>query len=396
MEYRPFYLAREWVKQGHEVTIVASSQSHVRTRNPDLESAWAVEKIEGVRYIWLKTPRYSGNGVRRALNIFAFLGRMFLHRSLIDQFGPWDAVIASSTYPLDMVPAKRLAARSKATLIYEVHDLWPLSLIELGGMSARHPFVIQMQWGEKFAYKHAEIVVSLLPKAKDHMLAHGMVPEKFQYIPNGIVVDEWKKNGDPLPEMHSNLIKRLRQEGRFLIAYTGSHGIANELDCLLEAASLLENSTAAFILVGQGPEKASLQRIALERKLKNVHFLPPVDRSSIPELLNQMDALYIGLKNEPIFRFGISPNKLMDYMMAARPIIFAVNAGNDPVQESGCGLSVTAGDPIQISNAVQDLLKMPGNLREEMGRNGQSYVVQHHDYSTLAARFIELIRPDNR
>ena len=192
MEYRPYYLSREWVRDGHQVTIIAASYSHLRTRNPSLNQNKIVEiTIEGIRYLWLKTPSYQGNGIRRAINIFTFVTRLILYsRNVIHDLAP-DLIITSSTHPLDNFPAFSWARKLDATLVYEVHDLWPLSLIELGGMSKFHPFTLLIQAAEKFAYKNAHFVVSLLPKAASHMQAHGMHPSKFVYIPNGVDISEW-------------------------------------------------------------------------------------------------------------------------------------------------------------------------------------------------------------
>ena len=150
MEYRPFYLAREWVRLGHKVTIAAASFSHVRTNPPNINGVVTREEIEGIRYFWLKTPRYDGNGIRRGINILTFVGRLLSHQNSLLVTGKPDVVIASSTYPLDIIPGYRMAKAFGAKLIFEVHDLWPLSLIELGKMSPKHPFVMFLQWAEKF------------------------------------------------------------------------------------------------------------------------------------------------------------------------------------------------------------------------------------------------------
>ena len=100
-------------------------------------------------------------------------------------FNP-NIVIASSTYPLDIIPAFLIAKKTRAKLIFEVHDLWPLSPIELGGMSPFHPYIMIMQWAENFAYRVSHKVVSILPKTKSHMQKHGLGPDKFAHIPNGI------------------------------------------------------------------------------------------------------------------------------------------------------------------------------------------------------------------
>ncbi|WP_051229395.1 glycosyltransferase family 4 protein [Paludibacterium yongneupense] len=390
MEFRPYYLAREWVRSGHEVTMVAADYSHLRQHNPQLEHSYRSEEIDGIRYLWCRTPSYAGNGLGRVLNIFAFLGQLL--RARLGRWRP-DLVIASSTYPLDAVPAAWIAHRSRARLAYEVHDLWPLTPVEVGGMSPRHPFIRLMQWAENFAYRHADAVVSMLPCAREHMQSHGMAPDKYSVVPNGVDVAEWQGASLPLGEQHEALLDRLAAEGRFVVGYAGGHGLANALDYLLEAAAQVTTLPLSFVLVGDGPDKAALQQRAQAAGLEHVHFLPALPKRAVPALLARMDTLFIGWRKLPIYRFGINPNKLFDYMMAAKPVIHSVDAGNDIVREAGAGLSVAAEDPAAIAAALTHMLALSPAARAEMGAAGRRYVLENHDYRVLAARFLDACLP---
>jgi len=391
MEYRPFYLAREWVRLGHNVTIVAATFSHLRRVAPDCKDTFCEEVIEGIRYFWLPAPGYLGNGTGRVVNIFTFVGRLFaMGRRLAADIKP-DIVIASSTYPFDIYPAIKIARLAGARLVFEVHDLWPLTLIELNGMSPWHPFIMVMQRAENHAYRKADSVVSMLPKADNYMLSHGMAPEKFAYIPNGFAIEEWQDDAVLLPQQHQELLDGLSRQGRFILGYAGSHGLSNALEQLIGAACMLKGHPVSIVLVGQGPEKEALQRRAAELALTDMHFLPSIPKTAIPSLLSRMDALYIGWSRKPIYRFGICPNKLIDYMMAAKPIIHAVDAGNDLVAESGCGISVAPEDPAAIAAAVTKLLGMTVIERESLGLLGREFVLQNHDYRVLAQKFLRVI-----
>ncbi|MEW6600032.1 MAG: glycosyltransferase family 4 protein [Nitrospirota bacterium] len=390
MEYRPFYLAREWTNCGHNVCIISASFTHLRNRNPQISGYLTEEMIEGVRYLWIRTPSYHGNGIGRFVNIISFIKGMNKIDDSILGFSP-DVVIASSTYPFDIYPAKHLQKKYLSKLVFEVHDLWPLTLIELAGMSKWHPFIVFMQQAENYAYQKADRVVSILPKAYEYMQNHGMSPEKFVYIPNGISKEEWENNNSPVPQQHSELLTRLREEKRFIIGYTGSHGLTDTLDTLIESASLLKNRPVTFLLVGQGPEKERLGNKASKSGLENVIFLPPVQKSSIPRLLDTMDMLYVGCKKKSIYRFGVSPNKLFDYMMAGKPIIHAIEAGNNLVDECCCGISIQPENPAAVVGAVQKLISMGAAERTIMGVRGKEYVLANHDYKVLAKRFLSAL-----
>lgn len=387
MEFRPYYMAREWVKRGHKVRIVAASHSHVRNRQPATDQIDTIQRIDGIEYQWLRTPAYGGNSAARAVNIFTFAGKLSAKSSrLARDFRP-DIVIASSTHPFDIYGAERIARRAGARLIFEIHDLWPLSPIELGGMSPYHPFILAVGAAEKRALAVADTVVSILPATKSYLVSRGMAPDKFVHVPNGIDVAEWNESA-PLPEAHAKALEELRAQGKFLVGYAGAHGIANGLGSLLETARLSRNDRIQFVLVGHGPEKSNLVTMKDRFGLKNVTFLDPVPKTSVPALLEKFDTLYFTLQRQPLFRFGISPNKLMDYMMAAKPIIQAVSAGNDPVADAGCGISIAPEEPEILLGAIQQLMQLDRNTVTDMGERGRAYALAHHDYRVLAERFM--------
>lgn len=389
MEYRPYYLAREWIKLGHKVLIVAASYSHLRQKNIENVNNYKEEEIEGIRYIWLETSTYEGNGLGRIKNMSEFIFRLYKNIEIFIDFQP-DTVIASSTYPLDIYPARKIANNTKAKLIFELHDLWPLSPMELGNMSKYHPFIIIMQSAEDYWCKHADKVVSLLAKADEHLITRGMKKEKFVVIPNGIVISE-KSLDITLPMEYQDLFKELKREGRKLIGYAGAHGIANSLDTVIKAANILQEEKVTWILIGQGPEKNKLIEKAKKCKLDNIVFLSSITKNLIPIFLERLDILYIGLQKQNLFKFGISPNKLMDYMLAGKPIIQAIEAGNDMVTEAKCGISVEAENSQAVVEAVKHLLSLDERKLQELGTNGKKYVVNNHDYSILAKKFIEAI-----
>ena len=386
MEFRPYYMAREWLKMGHQTRIIGASFSHLRKQQPTQKQ----EIIDGISYSWIKTNTYHGNGIGRIRSMFAFIGKLLLeYKKLLRDFVP-DVVIASSTYPLDNYVAYKIARHYKAKMVYEIHDLWPLSPMELGGYSPRHPFIRVMQRAEDFAYRHCDGVVCMLPKAAEHCIEHGLPADKFHYVPNGIVLEDWE-HPEPLPSEHKQLIDRLKETRRFLVGFAGAHGIANSLYAAIEAASTLRDKNIDFILVGTGQEKENLMRFVRERGITNVHFLSPVSKFAIPSFLREMDALYIGLQKQSLFRFGISPNKLFDYMMAEKPVIQAIDAGNNVVREADCGMDVEPDNVAEIAGAMEKLSRLSSEELQRMGSNGKKFVLENHTYSVLGKRFIDCL-----
>ena len=391
MEFRPYYLAREWVRLGHRVQIVAADFSHVRATQPPAGDS----VVDGIHYRFYTTPGYQGNGVGRVKNIWAFLRQLWADTPRLLSAAKPDVVIASSTYPMDIWVARRIARQAGAKLVYEVHDLWPLSPIELSGMSPRHPFIMLCQAAEDAAYRDADVVVSMLPKVHGHMAGRGLDLKKLHIVPNGITLDEWPQERQAEPSPLRDDVALALQVAALgqgtVVGYAGSMGEPNALDGLLDAAALLKREPLRFVLVGSGHLHAHLAARVQAEGLTNVSLLPPIPKAQVPAFLAQVHIAYIGWQRVPLYRFGIAPNKLMDYMMARCTVLHSVEAGNDPVDEAGCGLTVPPQDAQAVTAGLRRLAALPASERRAMGERGRAFVLAHHTYPVLAQRFIEAV-----
>lgn len=386
MEFRPYYLAREWTKQGHKVMIVGGTYSHLRKHQPKCLH----ETLDAIEYRWIPVRQYQGNGIGRILSMSDFVRKLWSsYKKYIGGFKP-NIVVASSTYPLDIYPCRKIAKAYGAKLVYEVHDLWPLSPMEIGGYSKYHPFIMVMQAGEDYCYRHADKVISLLPKAIDHMMERGMNPSKFAYVPNGFDPEEWDK---PIPasEAVTKTIAGLRKEGKFIVMYAGGHALSNALDYLLDAMKQLKDQNITLVMIGNGQEKQRLMSRIKDEDISNIVCLDPIPKKEIPSTLALADALYIGWNKNPLYRFGISPNKLFDYMMSGRPIIHSVDAANDWVKDADCGISIDAEDVNGIAKAIKEISSWPESKLNETGNRGMKYCKEHFEYGKLAKEFIDCI-----
>ncbi len=390
MEFRPYYLSREWVKMGHKVTVIAGDYSHLRKNNPIVADDFQAESIDGIEYIWIKSGCYKGNGVNRALSMLCFVGKLWLNAEKIAKRWEPDVVIASSTYPLDTYPAQKIAKISGAKYIHEVHDMWPSTLYEIGGMPKWHPFVILMQIAENSAYNNCNRCVSLLPYAKAYMVKHGLQPEKFVDIQNGIVEDEWHEP-ETLPEQHKTFFEN--HKGQFIVGYFGGHSVSNALDRLLDVVKLYNETDTTkdtiFVLVGDGIEKQRLIKRAKDEHIDNLFFLPPINKKAIPSLLTCFDCSYMTGVPSPLYRFGLSLNKMCDSMMAGLPVICAFDVPDTLVNIYHCGYQCS----FEISASVEAIIKLKSMTEEErksMGLNGKNAILQHLTYEKLAVKFADL------
>jgi glycosyltransferase involved in cell wall biosynthesis len=396
MEFRPYYLAKQWVKQGHEVAIVAASYSHLRKQQPEVRRNIEIAHLDGIKYIWIKTPAYKSSGISRFINILTFVIKLFVfQRRLTKELYP-DAVIASSTYPIDIYPARSIAKKCNAKLCFELHDLWPLSPMVIGGYSKWHPFIMLMQAGENYACKKSDVVASLLGNAMEHLVEHGMSPEKFHRVKNGFDMDEYNNDKEDIPSDYRILLSSLKRENKFIAGYSGGINPSNAMMTWIAAAKLLsKNNTVAFVSVGSGTEAERLKEFKRKNGLNNVFILEPVAKTAIPALLSRFDLLFIAGVKSSLHKHGIAPNKLTDYMLAGKPIILSADVENEIVDRVGCGVTVPAEDGEAVKNAILKLAAMDENERKSMGEKGREYALRELNYENLSKKFISILSNEN-
>ncbi|HAR51370.1 glycosyltransferase family 4 protein [Roseovarius nubinhibens] len=376
---RHHYLARELGKRGHKVYLVSALWHHLlRVENED--DLPEVEAADGYTMVRIPVPRYPhAHHKKRILNWFLFRLRLAKLPKRIPERP--DAILYSSPSLVGYPGAKRLARKLGARLVFEVRDIWPLSLQEIGGASDRHPFIRYLQRIEDDAYQSADAVVSNLPNAVDHMVSRGMDRAKFTWVPNGFSrrLIEQKV---PLDDV---TLKAL-PNAALKIGYTGTFGAANNLDILLDAAKQLVHRTdIAFVLVGQGRERDRLADRVKNESLENVTLINAIPKAQVPSMLAAIDICYIGLTADPLFRFGVSPNKLFDYLISGNPILYGIDSGEyKPVETFGAGIQVPPDDAEAVAQAVLAFAEMTEAERYELGAAGRRAALAHHEYGMLA------------
>ena len=388
IEYRPFFLAREWVKMGHEVTILCASYTHLRKINPTVTKNFTEEIIEGIRYVWVNTPSYKDNSVFRTLNIFSFLKKLKKNAQwLADTYKP-HLVIASSTYPMDAYPCRTIADLAGGVMIFEIHDLWPLTQMTFGNLSKKNPVVRYLQKAEDFAFTRSDGIVSILPHADKHIRERNVHNFFFLFVPNGVIIEQDSGENSKIPEPHQTLLRELKAQNRFILMYLGGHTVSNSLETLVESGQWMP-SNVSVVFVGEGRYKARLQEACAQKRYKNFHFLPGVPKSCVRALQAEADFLYIGAKKCKLYEYGVGMNKYYDYMLSARPIINGVEASNNLVKEANCGVTIPAEDPKALAEAVAEAAKLSAEERNRLGQNGYAYVTAHHEYRALAEKFLD-------
>ena len=381
-------LARFLVSKGHRVTVIASPVSYLTgektpLRLPPFSQKMGGEK-EGGGITILRASVYSAHHksfFHRLLAFFSFaLSSFFIGLSIQNV----DAVWGTSPPIFQGVTAWALARLKGAKFLFEVRDLWPDFAIAVGVL--KNPLLIKMSlWLERFLYSHADRMMVNSPGYVEHVKGRGA--KSVELIPNGADPGMFTPLDIGVKFRSSNNLKN-----KFVILYAGAHGISNDLDVVLEAATLLfRRLDILFILMGDGKEKPRLQERARYLGLKNVLFLPPVPKSEMGTALAGADVCLAILK--PIDEYKTTyPNKVFDYMAAGRPVLLAIDGViREVVDAAGCGVFCQPGDPQALADAV---LKLAANRDEalRMGLAGSAYLEEHFSREKMAGKLEALFR----
>lgn len=384
---RHYYFAKSLAKLGYEVYLVGAAFTHLLREPPILEDNFKIQKVEdGFNFVWVKMPTYAeAHSKKRIANWFSFAWKITKLKGLLPK--P-NVILYSSPSLVGYMGAEKLARDLSVPLAFEVRDIWPLTLCELGGYSESHPFIRLLQWIEDRAYKNSDYVLSNLKNSYEHMQHRGMDPKKFAWVPNGFLKEE-VEGATPLEQLTLDQLPK----DKFIIGYAGTLGIANALDSFVKAASQLQNyPDIAFVLVGQGKLKSALQQQVADLNLNNVYFVDPIPKKQVQSLLQCFDVCYIGLTKDPLFRFGVSPNKLFDYLYAGKPILYAIDSGcYTPVADAKAGIQVEPENDQQIVNAVLELYNMSPEQRRIMGENGHQEAIQSYEYGSLTQKLASIL-----
>ena len=380
---RHFTLARELMARGHQVTLVASGFDHL-TRTSRLGPREAVRKevVDGVPFLWVRTPAYTGNGAGRLWNMRVFARAV---RHLVPKhLDHWpEVVVGSSPHLFGAQAALRLARDTGVPFVLELRDVWPQSLIDVMDVPAWHPLIWLMERVERQLYRGADHIITLLPRVAGRVAGRGGNVGRITWVPNGIDLSLLPAVAEPAG---------LRP---FTFMYAGSHGVTNALDVVLDAAALLQareevlglGVQCRIVLVGTGPEKARLEARVRTEGLGNLTFLDPVPKRDIYAVLAQADAFLVSSKDSGLWHYGVSFNKLYDFMAMTRPAVVGLNAPGNPIAEADSGLTVAPGNATAMAQAMINLMGIPAEARRAMAMRGRAHVEAEFDFRQLARKF---------
>lgn len=387
---RHYEMAAHLVRQGHQVTIIASPVSYLTGQSRQGKKRWVEKEIPVPGVTILRTYTYSALHRSFVHRVFSFLSFMFSSFWVGLNVAKIDLVWGTTPPIFQAVTAWLLARLKRSHFLLEVRDLWPEFAIAVGVL--RNPLLIRASlWLERFLYQHADRVIVNSPGFIAHVSQRGA--RQVTLIPNG---------ADPAmfdPTLPATQFRqKLGLEGKFVVLYAGAHGLSNDLKIVLEAAHrLAAEDKIRFVFVGDGKEKPALLRQAQALDLHNVLFIPPIPKAEMNQALASADACIAILK--PLDWYQTTyPNKVFDYMAAGRPVLLAIDGViRQVVEEAQAGLFVTPGDACAMAQAVLRLAGDPGAARQ-MGLAGRNCIVEKFNRNLLTQQFSflleEMVKPD--
>jgi glycosyltransferase involved in cell wall biosynthesis len=295
-----------------------------------------------------------------------------------------DVVLGPSVPLLTGWGAKYLAGKYGVPFIFEVRDVWPDALVDIGGLKKSSVVYRVFRRMECHLYESATRISSTLPYLGDHVRRAGSDPAKIVCIPNGVDVSQFNQGED-----YSG------GKAPLVVMYVGGFGLDHDVPTIIRAAKILQDEGSnefRFVIIGGGVRKEACESEAAKYGLRNLTFLPPVPKSSLPAVQAQADVLVAAITDSPSYRFGLNLNKLCSYFASSRPVLFSGNAPNDPVREAGAGLSIGAEDPAAMVRALRELLAVGAAERKLRGENARRYAENTLSLDALGRKMDSMLR----
>jgi glycosyltransferase involved in cell wall biosynthesis len=377
---------REIARLGYDAVIV-TSDAMGKFNAPEAPERYLFEDLEGIRLCRIQTLKYSrSKSFRRILSWIHFEWRLLrLPRRALPR--P-DVIVASSLSLLTVLSGLRLRRRYGCRLVFEVRDIWPLTIVAFGGFSPRSPLVLALGAVEKLGYRQADAIVGTMPNLGEHVKQVTGRPLPTYCIPMGVDVSAIQSR-QPLP---ADYVAAYIPAGRFLVAYAGSIGISNALDVFFECVEGMQNDPDVhFIVLGDG----DLRQSYVDRygSLPNLTFAPRIPKPMVQDFLSHTDLLYLSVHDSDVGDYGQSLNKLIDYMLAAKPIVASYSGYPSMINEADCGTFVRAGDAPALRDEIRRYSRMTAVERASIGERGRRWLLENRDYAILAQEYLKILLP---
>ncbi len=375
---------REFARMGYQ-SVIVTSDSNQLTEVPVLEEPYLFQAVDGMQLFWVRTMKYTvAKSLRRILSWLDFEWRLW--RLPKDKLPAPDVVIVSSLSLLTVLNGFLLRRRYKCRLILEIRDIWPLTITEEGGFSRWNPLVLGLGFIEKMGYRYADAIVGTMPNLGEHVAGVLGRPRATHCIP--MAVDEAALG--PHEALPADYVKKYIPKEKFIVAHSGTIGITNALETMFDCAEAMKDDPRIhFLVVGEGDLRAHYQ--LKYAHLSNLTFAPRVPKQMVQSVLSHCDLLYFSVHVSTVWKYGQSLNKVIDYMLAGKPVVASYTGYPSMINEADCGTYVPAGDIAALCSEVARYAGMDAAQREAIGRRGREWILTHRRYETLAKNYLAIL-----
>lgn len=379
---RLFYLTKEFIRLGHKARLFTSDSNHLADF-PITTSTYNDEIIAGVPVCWVKTKKYKKTAsVARFISWLDFERKLFCMKTC--HLERPDVIIISSLSLLTILYGLYLKKKYSSVLVFEVRDIWPLTMTEEAGFSKWHPLVVLLGLLEKLAYRHSDLIVGTMPNLSQHV-RYVLGGERDVFcLPLGFDAKSYQVTS----LLEENPFDDVFPQDKVVVGYAGSMGVTNALDSFVSSIKALKGAeNIHFMLVGSGD-----LREAYEEELAdctNVTFLPRLKQEKVKYFLAKCDVLYLSTKDSKIWEYGQSMNKVVEYMLAAKPIVASYTGYPSMINEANCGKFVSTRNDQELIAALLSFVELGGSEREKLGKNGRDWIFTRRQYSKLAQKYLD-------
>ncbi len=400
---RHYWFARELKKQGYEPVVFCCNTKHGAAENYfDRENLWHEHSTtDGIPYVFIRSTPYQGNGKQRIKNMLLFARNLCATaKQYAKNYGKPDVILASSVHPFTVWAGERIATKFGVPCICEIRDLWPESIVAYNLAKKNSPAVKTMYRLEKYLYAKADAIIFTMEGGRDYVVeqgwdkAHGGPVDlhKVHHINNGVDLELFEAN-----KVHHTINDTdVNNSNTFKVIYTGSVRLTNHVECIIEAANAVWNKNfqnIIFLIYGQGDQLEQLRTNVKQRGINNIYFKGAINKNCVPFLLSKADVCITDLCSSELFRFGISPNKLYDYIASGKRVISGLKCNYDIVEEFGLGCTLDKTDADTIANSVINMYQMPMSEKEKYEANAMA-IRNKFDYKHLTTQLIKIIEDD--
>lgn len=374
---RAYWIMVELIKMGHSCVAITSDSNHLG-RAPCLNSKYLREERDGIDFWWIKTFKFqAAKSLKRVISWISFEWNLFWMPK--DEIEKPDAIIVSSLSLFTVLNGLVLSRRYNTKLIFEIRDIWPLTIVEEGGFSKRNPFVILLAFVEWIGYRYSDLIVGTMPNLAPHVENITQKGARVCCIPMGIDPFAIQQTKDSSKDYKDKYIPK----DKFIIAYAGTIGISNALDIFLDCAKRFEgDSSVHFVLIGDGDLRDCY--ISKYGNAPNITFGPKIAKDQVQHVLANCDLLYLSVHRSSVWKYGQSLNKLVDYMLSGKPVIASYTGYQSMINEAFCGSFVPAGDIDALYNEILRYKKLPSLDLVDLGCRGRKWIKENRSYQKLA------------